>query len=75
MHNVHGDALPLGNDLHQARLKWAKLEMDIAYLNGQRPADVLKMRCSDIRDGFLWVTQNKTGQKLRVESSAHWKPS
>lgn len=41
--------------------------MDIAYLTGQRPADVLKMRRSDIRDGFLWVTQNKTGQKLRVE--------
>jgi len=41
--------------------------MDIAYLTGQRPADVLKMRRADIRDGFLWVTQNKTGQKLRVE--------
>jgi len=41
--------------------------MDIAYLTGQRPADVLKMRRSDIRDGFLWVTQNKTGQKLRGE--------
>lgn len=41
--------------------------MDIAYLTGQRPADVLKMRRADIRDGYLWVTQNKTGQKLRVE--------
>ena len=41
--------------------------MDIAYLTGQRPADVLKMRRADIRDGCLWVTQNKTGKKLRVE--------
>lgn len=41
--------------------------MDIAYLTGQRPADVLKMRLSDIRDGFLWIQQNKTGKKLRVE--------
>jgi integrase len=41
--------------------------MDIAYLTGQRPADVLKMRLSDIRNGFLWVQQNKTGKKLRVE--------
>lgn len=24
-----------------------------------------------IRDGFLWVTRNKTGQKLRWKSSAH----
>lgn len=41
--------------------------MDIAYLTGQRPADVLKMRRDDVRDGFLYVTQNKTGQKLRVK--------
>ena len=41
--------------------------MDMAYLTGQRPADVLKMRRADIRDGFLWVEQNKTGKKLRVE--------
>ena len=41
--------------------------MDIAYLTGQRPADVLKMRRADIREGCLWVTQNKTGKKLRVE--------
>ena len=25
------------------------------------------MRRADIRGGFLWVTQNKTGQKLRAE--------
>jgi hypothetical protein len=32
----------------------------------QRPADVLKMRCEDIREGALWITQGKTGQKLRI---------
>lgn len=41
--------------------------MDIAYLTGQRPADVLKMHRADIRDGFLCIEQNKTGKKLRVE--------
>ena len=40
--------------------------MDLAYLSGQRPADVLKMRETDIKDGAIWVTQGKTGKKLRL---------
>ena len=40
--------------------------MELAYLTGQRPADVLKMRLTDIRDGALEVKQNKTRMKLRI---------
>lgn len=40
--------------------------MDLNYLTGQRPADVLKMRLSDIKDGALEVKQNKTKKKLRI---------
>lgn len=40
--------------------------MDVAYLTGQRPADVLKISRADIKDGALWFEQNKTGKKLRV---------
>ena len=40
--------------------------MDLAYLTGQRPADVLKLMLTDIRDGALWITQGKTGKKLRI---------
>ncbi len=40
--------------------------MDLAHLAGQRPGDSLKMTEQDIRDGALWVGQNKTGAKLRV---------
>ncbi len=44
--------------------------MDLNYLTGQRPSDVLKMRFSDIRDGALGVRPNKTqkssGKKLRI---------
>ncbi len=40
--------------------------MDLAYLTGQRPADVLKMRRSDVKDGALEVKQNKTTKKLRI---------
>lgn len=40
--------------------------MDLAYLTGQRPADVLKMRLTDIKDGALELQQNKTKKKLRI---------
>ena len=40
--------------------------MDIAYLTGQRPADVRKMTREDMKSGAVAVQQNKTGVKLRV---------
>lgn len=40
--------------------------MDLAYLTGQRPADVLAFKKSAIADGFLSVGQNKTAKKLRI---------
>lgn len=41
--------------------------MDLALLTGQRPADVLKLKRADIRDGALWIIQNKTGARLGIE--------
>jgi integrase len=40
--------------------------LDLAYLTGQRPADVMKMKFNDIRDGALEIRQNKTQKKLRI---------
>lgn len=40
--------------------------LDLAYLTGQRPADVMKMKFSDIRNGALEIRQNKTSKKLRI---------
>lgn len=40
--------------------------MDLNYLTGQRPADVLKMRLADIKGGAIEVQQNKTKKKLRI---------
>jgi len=40
--------------------------LDLELTTGQRPADVLKMKRSDIIDGHLWVTQGKTGVKLGI---------
>lgn len=45
--------------------------MDLAYLTGQRPADVLAMREADSVDGFLQVSQGKTSKKLRIRLTAN----
>jgi len=43
--------------------------MDLAYLTGQRPSDVLRMDETDIREGLLRVRQAKTGAKVRMDVS------
>ena len=40
--------------------------MTLAYLTGQRLSDMLKMRETDIIDGAIQVTQEKTNKKLRI---------
>lgn len=40
--------------------------MDLAYLTGQRPADVLSMRKDDVEGIYLLVSQGKTGKRLRI---------
>lgn len=40
--------------------------MDLAYLIGQRPADVLSMSAMNIKDGILEYRQSKTGTPQRI---------
>ena len=40
--------------------------LDLAYLTGQRPSDVLKLSRADIKDGALWIKQDKTSAKIRI---------
>jgi len=40
--------------------------MDLAYLTGQRPANILALDERDIRDGMLEIQQGKTRKKLRI---------
>lgn len=44
--------------------------MDLAYLTGQRPSDILKISEHDIVDNALEIRQNKTDLKLRIGLSA-----
>lgn len=43
--------------------------MDLALFTGQRPGDILKATRQDVREGVLWVVQQKTGATvgIRVE--------
>jgi integrase len=41
--------------------------LDLAYLTGQRPADVLKLSRADIKDGALHIQQAKTKKRLRIQ--------
>ena len=41
--------------------------MDLAYLTGQRPADVLKIATTDLNNGFLLIGQSKTDKRLRLK--------
>lgn len=43
-----------------------KEAMDLGYLTGQRPADVIIMRSDDTEGDYFLVTQGKTGQKLKI---------
>ncbi|MET3052075.1 tyrosine-type recombinase/integrase [Pseudomonas alkylphenolica] len=60
-----------GPEIWDAVYRWAASElrdaMDLAYLTGQRPADVLSMRATDCVDGHLQVAQRKTSKKLRIQ--------
>jgi integrase len=52
--------------VHEAASQPLRDAMDLAYLTGQRPSDVLKMTEHDIRDGIISTTQGKTDKKLRI---------
>lgn len=42
--------------------------MDIAYLTGQRPDDVVRLSEMDVRDGSVNIGQGKTRTKVRIEN-------
>ena len=43
-----------------------RLAVHLLYFPGQRIGDVMKMRWSDVRNGAIWITQQKTGKELRI---------
>lgn len=70
-HNKPGRDTYVEDDVYRA--VWSAADqplrdaLDLAYLTGQRPADVRGMSLTDVRDGCLHVRQGKTKRKLRIE--------
>ncbi|MFK3640591.1 phage integrase [Pseudomonas protegens] len=54
-------------DYYAEAVQELKDAMDLAYLTGQRPADVLKIAATDLNNGFLLIGQGKTEKRLRLE--------
>lgn len=45
---------------------WVARSLELAMLTAQRREDIARMMFSDVKDGFLFVTQTKTKAKLRI---------
>ncbi|RBL67170.1 integrase, partial [Pseudomonas sp. MWU13-2625] len=54
------------NAVYAEAVQELKDAMDLAYLTGQRPADVLKVATTDLNDGFVSIRQGKGGKLLRI---------
>jgi integrase len=55
--------------VHEAALSldpWVARSMELALVTAQRREDIANMLFSDVKDGFLFVEQEKTKQKLRI---------
>lgn len=54
------------NAVYQCASDELKNAMDLAYLTGQRPADVIAFKFADIHNDALELQQAKTSKKLRI---------
>lgn len=54
------------NVVYEAGNQALRDALDLAYQTGQRPADVLRMDETHVRNNMLAVDQGKTGAKLRI---------
>ncbi|WP_237929929.1 tyrosine-type recombinase/integrase [Buttiauxella sp. S19-1] len=58
--------------LEAARVRyspWAYNALRLALMTGQRLSDILHMKFKDIKDGYLYVIQGKTGSKIALPLS------
>ena len=46
---------------------WLKNAMDLAYYTVQRRVDLVALKWSQIRDGYIWITQIKIGNHVKIK--------
>lgn len=52
-------------------LRWFVNAMNMALITGQRIGDVNNMTKGSIRDGYIWIEQQKTGVRLKIPLTLH----
>lgn len=45
---------------------WLPLAMELALISGQRRADIATLRYDQVREGYLWIEQNKRGARVAL---------
>ncbi|MCM1129472.1 MAG: tyrosine-type recombinase/integrase [Alistipes senegalensis] len=64
--------------LYDASLKsepaWVSKMLLLALVTGQRRADLQKMAFADVRDGYLFIEQQKTGERVALPLKLKLKP-
>ncbi|AUY15286.1 TPA: tyrosine-type recombinase/integrase [Serratia marcescens] len=53
-------------DAANSQAEWVGLSMDLALVTGQRVSDISSLKWSDIHDGRVWITQQKTNARLAI---------
>jgi enterobacteria phage integrase len=43
--------------------------MDLALMTGQRRKDIADLKWADIHDGFVWIQQHKTHNRIKINLS------
>lgn len=55
--------------VRECATSWEKNAMDLALISGQRREDISDAKFADIKGGYWYVVQGKTGVKLRIPLS------
>jgi integrase len=55
--------------IHAHAPNWLKNAMDLALITAQRREDIANLKWTDIHDGFLWIQQHKTKNRIKINLS------
>lgn len=47
---------------------WLGLGMELALVSGQRLGDISRLKWEDVREGRLWIVQEKTGARVSIST-------
>ena len=54
------------NTIKQHAPDWLQNAMELAIITGQRREDIAKLKWTDIHDGFMWIQQQKTKNRIKI---------